>query len=261
MNIIDFHVHIYPEKIAEKATQNVGLFYGVTMAHTAGTVPALLERGAKAGVTHYVAHGVATAPNQVVGVNDYLAAVKAQYDNIFMFGTLHPDMENSEGEINRIEAAGFKGVKLHPDCQNFALDDKKALTMLEPLQGRLPLLIHAGDVRYRNSNPKQIVRMLDALPGLTLIAAHLGGYSAWDDALEHLSGRDVYVDTSSTLPMLSPERAKRQIEAFSPDKILFGTDFPMWQAEDELAMLRQLVPDDAFLEKILWSNGKKLLGI
>ena len=32
MSIIDFHVHIFPDKIAEKATRAVGKFYDIPMA-------------------------------------------------------------------------------------------------------------------------------------------------------------------------------------------------------------------------------------
>ena len=31
--IIDFHAHIYPQKIVEKATESVGNFYGISMGH------------------------------------------------------------------------------------------------------------------------------------------------------------------------------------------------------------------------------------
>lgn len=48
MEIIDFHAHIYPEKIAKKAVQGVGSFYGIPMDGD-GTVHALLREGKKRG--------------------------------------------------------------------------------------------------------------------------------------------------------------------------------------------------------------------
>ena len=44
MKIIDFHSHIYPEKIAEKAVESVGEFYGIGMDGK-GTAKDLLKEG------------------------------------------------------------------------------------------------------------------------------------------------------------------------------------------------------------------------
>jgi hypothetical protein len=33
MKIIDIHAHIFPDKIAEKASANVGAFYNLSMKH------------------------------------------------------------------------------------------------------------------------------------------------------------------------------------------------------------------------------------
>ena len=49
--ILDAHCHIYPDKIAEKATQNVGRFYDIDM-HEDGKIATLLEDGKKAGITN-----------------------------------------------------------------------------------------------------------------------------------------------------------------------------------------------------------------
>ena len=43
-DIIDFHAHIFPEKIADKATTNIGAFYDIPM-HVNGRVTALFEEG------------------------------------------------------------------------------------------------------------------------------------------------------------------------------------------------------------------------
>ena len=69
--IIDFHAHIYPEKIAEKATKNIGEFYNAPMA-LAGSVKGLIESGEKIGVTKYIVHSTATKPEQVQSINNFI---------------------------------------------------------------------------------------------------------------------------------------------------------------------------------------------
>ena len=261
MEIVDFHTHIYPDKIAEKATKSIGGFYNIEMDCQCGMLDGLLESGGRAGVTHYVALGVATVPQQVEGVNNFLAQVIANHPNIYAYAALHPDMENIEAEVDRVISLGFKGIKLHPDFQKFAIDDKKTISMLEHVEGRLPLLIHAGDNRYGYSNPKQIIALLDALPKITFIGAHFGGYSVWDEAARLLCDRGIYVDCCSSLAFISEEKAREYIKAFTPERVLFGSDFPMWDHERELERLQRVVTDSGDYEKIVYKNAKRLLNI
>ena len=51
--IIDFHCHIYPSKIAAKASKSVGDFYNYPMKWT-GLPEELIESWSKIGVDKYV---------------------------------------------------------------------------------------------------------------------------------------------------------------------------------------------------------------
>lgn len=142
--IIDFHAHVFPEKIAEKATLNIGKFYDMQM-HENGSVSLLLKHRERNGITHFVIQSVATAPAQVVSINDFISAtVRERPDAFTGLGTIHPDFEDIEGEVERMIKLGMKGVKLHPDFQKFNIDDKKAMKIYETIEGRLPLLITWG---------------------------------------------------------------------------------------------------------------------
>ena len=57
-NIINFHAHIYPENIAERATQSVSDGYGIKMDYN-GTLEQLIEDGKKSGVTQFAVQSVA----------------------------------------------------------------------------------------------------------------------------------------------------------------------------------------------------------
>ena len=46
--IIDAHAHIFPEKIVDAATVNIGKFYDLKM-HCIGSSKMLIEEGSKAG--------------------------------------------------------------------------------------------------------------------------------------------------------------------------------------------------------------------
>ena len=70
VEIIDFHAHIYPDKIAEKASQATGDFYGITPAYS-GTSEELLISGKAAGVSRFVLLPVATKADQVRHINEF----------------------------------------------------------------------------------------------------------------------------------------------------------------------------------------------
>ena len=151
--VINSHCHIYPDKIAAKAVKGIRDFYDLHMSLN-GTVNDLIEDGNKVGVCHYLIHSVATTPKQVQSINEFISfEVKSHPDLFTGFGTLHPDSEDIEGDLDYIIELGLKGVKVHPDFQQFALNEEKAFKMGEAINERgLPIMIHCGDFRYNYSS-------------------------------------------------------------------------------------------------------------
>ncbi|MDR1663588.1 MAG: amidohydrolase family protein [Clostridiales bacterium] len=260
MPIIDAHAHIYPDKIALKAAMGVGAFYGLPMRHD-GTVSRLLETGKKAGIHKFLVHSVATSPAQVQSINNFIANTVLAHAEFIGFATAHQDLENMERELERAFALGLRGVKLHPDFQRFRIDDPKLDRLYAFLEGRYPLLLHAGDDRYDFSGPARIANIVKRFPKLDVICAHLGGYTEWDAAGRLLAGRRLWVDTSSSLHFMSVEKARGLIEAYGEDRVIFGTDYPMWDAAEEMERFDKLNLTEAARGKILYKNICGLLNL
>lgn len=264
MKIFDAHCHIFPEKIAQKASFSIGAFYSLDMRFD-GTVKQLMEVYKEAGVNKCLVQSVATTPAQVTSINNFIAECVKEYPDMFVgFCSLHPSMEKKEidDEIDRAISLGLKGIKLHPDFQKFRIDDKKAYDIYEAAEGRLPILFHTGDRRYDYSSPKRLANALKDFPRLTAIGAHFGGWSEWEDGVKYLSDNpNVYVDTSSTLYEVKPEKALEYIRTFGADRVMFGTDYPMWDVRDELKHMEKLSLTDSEREKIMYKTACKLLGV
>lgn len=261
--ILDAHCHIYPDKIAEKAALATGSFYGIEM-NLDGKVSTLIREGEKAGFSHFLVQSVATTPKQVSSINRFIAdCVEKSNGKMTGFGTMHPDSADKEADIKELMELGLKGVKLHPDIQGFKIDDYRMLKIYELCEKyRLPVLMHCGDSRYDNSNPNRIVPIMDIYTDLIMIGAHFGGYSVWEDAVCKLSEyKNFYVDTSSTLFRTPADVARRYIDAYGTDKVLFGTDYPMWNPSEELERFMKIELSEEEREKILYTNAAKLLGI
>lgn len=261
MTIIDTHVHIYPDAIAQKAAQSIGDFYNMPVKMD-GRLTTLFDRGGRAGVTRFLVHSVATTPDRVPHINDYLMETAAAWpDKLIGFGAMHPDYPDVAGELKRIQSGGLRGVKLHPDIQRFLLDSDASLEMFEAMdQAHLPVLVHMGDYRYPYSQPARMAKVLTRFPGLRVIGAHLGGWTIWDEAWKTLAKYDnFWVDTSSSLFALQPEKAVEIIRHYGPDKVFFGTDFPLWDPMKEIERFQALPLTDGERERILHLNFEKFI--
>ncbi len=257
--IIDSHTHVYPDKIALKAARSIGQFYDVNM-RLDGSVTSLLNAMEEAKVQKSLICSAALDAARVPVINDFIAAtVEAHPDRLMGLMTLHPNMEDPQAEVERAMKMGLKGVKLHPDMQKFALDDPICHKLYKACEGVCPMLLHTGDKRYRYSNPDMVPRVLDHFPGLTLICAHMGGYSEWDTAAKCLADTNVYVDCSSTFFAVEKERVLELFQLFGEDRILFGSDYPMWHMKDEIETLLSLGLSDSALNKIFNGNIMKIL--
>ncbi|NLK46055.1 MAG: amidohydrolase family protein [Treponema sp.] len=259
--IIDFHAHIYPEKIAEKASESIGKFYNAPMLYH-GFPEELIESGSKVGVVKYVIHSVATKPEQVEAVNDFIIDSCKRHSEFIGFATHHQDYKDFDKELDRIQKAGLKGIKMHPDFQKFQVDMAQMDNFYTSLEERnFPILLHAGDCRFDFSGSLRLSRVLNKHPKLKIIAAHFGGYTDWENSLKYLAKRNIWFDTSSSLWKLPLDKANEIIRVHGADKFLFGSDFPMWNHEGELERFNKLCFTKEERSAVLYNNAVKLLDL
>ncbi len=274
--IIDAHCHVYPERVAAKAVDMTGAFYEAPAAGT-GVVQNLITLGGEAGYDAYVIQSVASTPHHVSSINHFIAAeVAADPTRLTGLGAMHPDTEDKRAVIEEIVSLGLHGVKLHPDMQHFNIDDPRAYAIYELCAAHdLPILMHMGDPRYDYSHPDRLHRVLCDMPELTVIGAHMGGWENWDYACERLSGyKNLYVDTSSSIAAegkhhglvpevvyLDSEHAARLIRAWGIEKVLYGTDYPMWSPEADIEAFFALGLTEAENRAILSENARRVFRI
>ena len=263
MEIIDAHAHIYPEKIAKKATDTSGEFYDIKMEMPAGTPQQLLEDGLKAGISKFIVHSCATKASQVRAINEFVKKEVDSHDNFIGFMTLHQDMTEEEvsEEVDWCVKNGFKGIKLHPDFQKFYIDGENVQKFYRVVGDRLPILFHTGDDRYEFSKPHRLAKMAKEYKKVNFIGAHFGGYRCWDDTHLYKGLDNVYFDTCSSLMFIDKDKAKSIIDTLGHDRFFFGTDFPMWDAVGEINRFEKLDLTPRQKEDIYAKNIKNLLNI
>ena len=260
----DIHTHALHPKIAHKAVAHLNDFYEVHCSGD-GTVSHLLEREQAAGFDRCVVLCAATAPAQVIPANNYAMSLQREHEAVIAFGSIHPGYENWEAELARMKRGGLRGIKLHPDFQGFCLDDPRLWPVFEAAQKDFIFLFHVGDNLTPRDNPScpyKLARILDNFPGLTVIAAHLGGYRMWEHALVALSPHpreNLWFDTSSVTPFVCGEELRYFLQSFPQERLLYGTDWPLYDPVEELERLQRLagLSDDA-LEQLLTNAGALL---
>lgn len=256
MRIIDMHAHVFPDAIEQKAVENLRRHYSLNI-NLRGRIQDLKKSVEEAGVEKVLILATATNARQVENINNWIS--KLLNDHIFGFGTLHPDYKDIEKETDRMLGLGLKGIKLHPDFQRFNIDDEKAYPIYKAaIQRNIYILMHMGDKNLDYSSPVRLARVLDKFPDLKVIAAHLGGYDRWEESKKYIVGRNVYLDTSSSLWRLSPIEATEIIKKHGVDKVVFGTDYPITNHTDELKRFEKLDLNQEERNKILYQNAMNL---
>lgn len=259
---IDFHTHVYPDDIAKSTITAVCERSGIR-AYTDGTLKGLKQSMAKAGIDLSVVAAVPTKPNQVDSIQKWLSSIRQP--GIEALAAIHPDAPLTCEHLKTLKKQGFKGFKLHPDYQDFFVDDPKMYPMYESIaeQGMF-VLFHAGVDRGLpypiHGTPKRIAAVHKAIPELCIIAAHLGGEDVYDETLRYLVGEDIYLDTSFVLRIIPKTFLERIFKEHPIERILFASDSPWRDQKEELEFLLNLpFLSDMDKEKICFYNAARLL--
>ena len=92
------------------------------------------------------------------------------------------------------------------------------------------------------------------------MAAHYGGYQAWDDAVHCLADvPNVWFDCSSALWAMTPERAYALTETMGFDRVMYGSDYPVYGLADYLELFSRVPFSPAQRSAILYDNAQRFL--
>ena len=266
--IIDTHTHVYPEKIAraieEMAVREVS---DESRLYGSITISGLLSSMDSNGVDISFAFCLAEKPGVVQAANDFLMK-SCDRKRVFGLGTIHPDFEDYQAEINRLRSNGIKGVKWSSLFQGFRLDDERMFRIFEAMGDDMIAYFHMGRgpgkfKEHDNSTPDMLARVLEAFPKMKVVAAHFGGLLMLEEARKELIGKNLYLDTiwTPSISALDPALVAEVIREHGADKILFGTDYPFCDVKKEIEGVSQLPLSVEEKERIFWKNAKELFGI
>lgn len=268
--IIDFHTHVFPDKIAARTIDTLSKKGGIP-PFSDGSVAGLLARMEEANVDICVNLPVLTSPTQFESVNRFAAEINASFADkarrIISFAGIHPLCEDIEGKMKWIREQGFLGVKIHPDYQDTFINDESYLKILRAAKEEdLIVVTHAGvDDGYPDCPvhcpPDRTLDAIRKVGHSKLVLAHYGGNRMEEQVFELLAGEDVYFDTAYLLRFIKKEDFLRILAKHGEDRILFASDSPWSDIRTDADIFRSYSLHSDTEQKIFADNAKKLLGI
>ena len=262
--IIDIHTHFFPDSLAPRALSAVvDATEGKMEICGDGTLNGLIVELAESGIDQAITLPVATRSDQVISINNNLPLDEK---TITPFGALNPYEPNWEESLLNLVSLGIKGVKLHPEFQDFYIDDPQFTPFFSALaESGLIVLTHAGydpgPFSCDHGTPERIATLLERHPQLTLIAGHLGGLMQWDEVEEYLVGKRVYFDTAAIEEFISVEQFERIVRNHGAENILFGSDYPWASPSKSISFINKSSLSQRQKEHILGLNAQMLLGL
>ncbi|UOD34831.1 amidohydrolase family protein [Deferribacteraceae bacterium V6Fe1] len=262
--IIDFHTHIFPDKIAKDAITFLSE-KGQVKPRTNGTLSALEDSMAESNVDISVVCNVATSPKQVESIFEFSKHIKSK--KIFPLPSIHPAADNIESYLLQFKNLGFGGLKMHPDYQKFYIDDKKHYKIYEICRELdMFIIFHTGvDIGYPppyHATPERIKKVMDNFPKLKIIAAHMGSYQMYDEVERYLFGKDIYFDTAYCLDKMPQNLLKKFFSKHPIERFLFATDSPWCSQKEYVDIFTSFnFLTEEYKEKIFYKNAKELLKI
>ena len=277
---VDFHCHVFPPEIKKNREQYVdrdpcfAILYSNPEANIA-TADELIADMDQSGVDISVIVNIGwTTHDLCVETNDYIIDAVTRYpDRLVGFCAVQPQSTKAAvAEIERCAKAGLKGVgEIRPDMQLFDLDDEMVIDpFVEALaHHKLILLTHASEPvghSYQGKGgitPDVLYPFIEAHPRLTIVCAHWGGglpfYSLMPEVKKAL--KNVYFDTAASPFLYTPDIYNHVIKLVGPDKILFGSDYPLMPQKRLLEEIKALDANEETKYLILSGNARRLLGI
>ncbi len=268
--IIDFHTHVFPEKIA-KSTIDALASKSQNKPHTDGTVEGMLNALEDADAQIAVTLPVLTKPTQFDSVVKFASYVNENYSRgerkLISFAGMHPACDDIAGKMEHIKSLGIKGVKIHPDYQATFIDDKGYIEILKNAKKfDLIVVTHAGvDEGYKGHPvmcpPERVLRVIEEVGHEKFVLAHYGGHKQWQKVYDLLAGTNVYFDTAHCLTEIDVDMFKSILSKHGHDKVLFATDCPWSNIKEDAKTLQSFGLGVDVEEKLLYKNALKLLNI
>ena len=268
--IIDFHSHVFPDKIAKSTIDTLAKNSNGT-PYTDGTVLGLIESMKKSGVDLSITFPVLTKPTQFEKVTQFVVDINDRFSSstpkILSFAGIHPDCDDIPSKMKFLKNLGIKGVKIHPDYQQTNFNDDKYVKIIKCAKDNdLIVITHSGvDNGFLTEpvrcTPDMVLDVYNKVKYDKLVLAHYGAHKLWEETYDKLCGLDLYFDTAFTMHQIDERIFKKILNKHGADKILFASDSPWGDVKKDADTILSFNLSKEENDKIFYKNALKLLNL
>lgn len=191
---------------------------------------------------------------------DLLEALAPFGDRFVVFASVDPqDPEYAEVFEAYLSTGRVKGLKIHPALAGPKPTAKRMFQLVELAQRHaLPVIIHTGTFPFPLvegcDNPLMLEPVIQAFPGVDFVLAHIG----WDQYRHVLDLGARYPHVHTDTSWQPPRIIREALAAFGPERLLLGSDFPLFPPKLAVEALQAAVSPE-HLHAIGYANGARLL--
>lgn len=264
--IVDFHVHLFPDKMFDAIWKYFASTYGFNILHEI-YYRECIDYLHKKDVEYIVYSNYAHKKGIAKGLNEWNLKVLKEYPDLYCFAAYHPDDDDALAMArDLLDHPRVMGVKLQLLVQRFYPHDERLFPLYEMVMERgKRILFHVGNgpVGNRYVGIKNFRKLLERYPDLPANVAHMGAleYGEFIGLLDHHP--NIYFDTTwAFLPKLGLMfDQKAEVLEDHQDRIVYGSDFPnlIYPREEEIACLKGFDLSGDFYQKVFRDNGLQLL--
>lgn len=182
------------------------------------------------------------------------------------FGSINPTLPGWETDVRRcIDEHHMPGIRLHPNYHKYTLTAEfvpRLLRMAEEANLIVQLVATMEDERTQphfaqvpHVDIKPLPALLKQFPQLRVVLLNIFRSVPMTKIGEYLSGGKVWVDIAM---LESVGAVGRLIDLTSPNRILFGSHFPLFYFESSLFKMRESPLGQTQRELVLSGNARNL---
>lgn len=220
-------------------------------------------------ITSYLANEHRPSVTEVIEATRHIPQVSV-LEGISLTGRAPFDLAATEERLRRKEVVG---LKLYPGYEYYYPTDGVCERIYDlAMAYDVPVMIHTGDTyniraKIKYSHPLHVDEVAVDHPDLKIVMAHLGNPWFRDTAEIIYKNPNVYADISGLVlgdiktgfEGWLADQVKEIIGfAGDPDKLLYGTDWPIVNMGPYLRLIDRLGLEPEDREKILWRNAAHL---
>ncbi len=276
--VIDAHTHVFPEEVRrdpdargrrDPAFRLVYVEKGARMTGAEDMLRAMDDAGVgRAVLCSFPWRDLALARDS----NDYVLECLGRWPSRFIgFCCVSPAWgERGLREARRCLDGGMRGLgELHPEPQGFRPEDTSALRPLVHLarEADVPIMLHVNEPvghHYAGKGsitPQAVYPLIRAFPQVDWILSHWGGGLLFYELMPEVAEacRRVYYDSAASPFLYLPRIYVMAVRLVGPQRILFGTDFPLMGYRRALEDLEKAGLDEESKRAVTGGNLERLL--